>query len=77
MPDINPEQDVKAGPGSKEVMLLRKRAGVPEVDPDGLPSAVAGKMISCMTKRKKMMSAISELFGQIKKPTEIQQKTLS
>ena len=75
-PEKVPEKDIRPGVSSKEVMSLRKRAVVPEVDPDSLASSVATKMIQCMNKRAKTMAAICEFCDAIKKPSQLQQVTL-
>ena len=71
---------------SKEVLDLRKRAGVPELDPDALPSSCAAKMMSCLLKRIKKLNDLHESFtdglnlnnksGNKKDPTEVQSKRL-
>ena len=76
MPEIVPAQEIKAGVDSKETLSLRKRAGVPEVDPEQLPSSVATKMLACIGKRKKKMADVADLYKKIAKPSELQEKTL-
>ena len=73
--DINVATDVKPTE-TKEIQDLRKRAGVPEIDPDALPSSYAVKMNQCATKHVKRLADLISLFKAIKDPTDIQIRKL-
>ena len=62
---------------SKETQDLRKRAWVPEIDPDGLPSSYAMKMATCATKHVKKLSDLIHDFGDIEDPTQTQTRSPS
>ena len=70
---IDVDKDVKPTE-AKEVMDLRKRAGVPEIDPDALPSSTVTKMTACATKHIKKLSDLLDDFKSIEKPTDVQKR---
>ena len=70
------DKEVKAN-DSKEAAEMRKRAGVPEIDPDAKPSSSAPKIVSCATKHVKKLADLIEIFKGIDKPTAIQTRSPS
>ena len=70
------DKEVKAN-ASKEAAEMRKRAGVPEIDPDAKPSSSAPKIVSCATKHVKKLADLIEIFKGIDKPTAIQTRSPS
>ena len=46
----------------KEVLAIRKRAGIPEVDPDARASTYANKMTDCISKRRRKLNVVLELY---------------
>ena len=50
---------------NKEVADMRKKAGVPEIDPDALPSSYASKMTACATKHVKKLADMIKSFDAI------------
>ncbi|CAE7267403.1 unnamed protein product [Symbiodinium sp. CCMP2592] len=49
-----------AGTPNKEALDLRKRANVPEIDPDALPSSYCQKLLLCLTKRTNKLQDIRD-----------------
>ena len=72
---IDPEE-AKAISESKDIQDLRKRAGVPEIDPDALPTSYIRKLKSCVEKRMKTLSALRDAFDETKRLTPTQTKRL-
>ena len=69
-------EDLKPGVDGKELQALRKKAGVPEIDPDAPSSTYATKMTSCLEKRLDKVSDLKDGFGKIKKPSDLQARLL-
>ena len=64
---------------SKDCVEQRKRAGVPEVDPDALPSSYCAKFVACLGKRIKKLAAVQEPYtkaDKLGKLDEIQTRSL-
>ena len=57
--EIKPAEAAGATP-NKEALDLRKRANVPEIDPDALPSSYCQKLLLCLTKRTNKLQDIRD-----------------
>ena len=68
--------EVKAGVDGREMQALRKRAGVPEIDPDAFPSTYCSKMLQRMSKRSGKATEIKDLFAKIKKPNDTHTRSI-
>ena len=76
--EIDVDKEIKPTE-AKEVHELRKKAGVPEVDPDSPPSTYATKMTSCATKHVKKLADMIQLFEKIPESdaTPVQKRSLA
>ena len=72
---IQPDE-MKPGVDGKELQALRKKAGVPEIDPDAPCSIYATKMASCLEKRLDKATALKLQFEQIVQPSSLHSKPL-
>ena len=51
--------------------MLRKRAGIPEVDADARPSSYALRMTDCMNKRKSKLYTLLDSYDELRKAGEV------
>ena len=71
---ISPEE-AQAVAESKEIADLRKRAGVPEIDPDAMATSYIKKLMACLGKRSTKIAALQEAFDK-RKLSETQARIL-
>ena len=75
--DVSAEE---AKTDSKQASDQRKRAGVPEIDPDALPSSYCGKISACLGKRIQKLAAVQEPYTKAEQKNildEIQKRSLT
>ena len=60
------DSDVKTVVETQESLDLRRKAGVPEIDPDGLPSSYCLKLQACLNTRIKKLNLLKEPFDKAK-----------
>ena len=51
---------------SKEMADLRKKAGLPVINPDAKPSSIAQKMQTCLTTRLKKLNEVKKMYTDVK-----------
>ena len=59
---------------AQEVIQLRKKAGIPEMDPEASPSTYVNKIQLCISKRVQKLNDLRLAFNNTKKLTPNQEK---